>query len=141
MPYRGSASALNDLIGGHVQVMFDPLPSSIEHIRTGKLRALGVTTATRSDVLRDVQTVGDFLPGYEASTWYGVGVPKNTSKEIIDTLNKEINAALANQKMRARLADLGGVVIAGSPEGFGKFLAQETDKWGRVVKFASVRPE
>ena len=113
VPYRGGAPALTDLLGGQVQVMFDLMPASIEHIRAGKLRALAVTTATRSEALPDVPTVGEFVPGYEASAWYGIGAPKNTPAEIIDKLNKEINAGLADPKMKARLADLGGTVLAG----------------------------
>ena len=113
VPYRGAAPALTDLLGGQVQVMFSPIPPSIDYIRAGKLRALAVTTATRSEVLPDIPTVGDFVPGYEASRWVGIGAPKNTPAEIIDKLNKEINAALADPKMKARLADLGGTVLAG----------------------------
>ena len=112
VPYRGGAPALTDLLGGQVQVMFDAMPASIEHIRAGKLRALAVTTATRSEALPDIPTVGDFVPGYEASAWFGIGAPKNTPAEIIDKLNKEINAGLADPKMKARLADLGGTVLA-----------------------------
>ena len=134
VPYRGSAPALTDLISGQVQIMFDPLPSSIEHIRAGRLRPLAVTTTTRSDVIPDVPTVGDFLPGYEASTWFGVGVPKNTSAEIVNKLNNEINTALANPKFKARLTDLGGTVLAGSPADFGKLVAAETEKWAKVVQ-------
>ena len=113
VPYRGAAPALTDLLGGQVQVMFDTMPASIEYIRAGKLRALAVTTATRSEALPDVPTVGEFVPGYEASAWYGIGAPRNTPAEIIDKLNKEINAGLADPKMKARLADLGGTVLAG----------------------------
>ena len=115
--------------------MFGPMPSSIEYIKTGKLRALAVTTATRSEVLPDLPTVGDFVPGYEASTWFGIGAPKNTPAEIVDRLNKEINAGLADPKMKARLADLGGTVLPGSPADFGKLIADETEKWAKVVKF------
>ena len=141
VPYRGAAPALTDLLGGQVQVMFDTMPSSIEYIRAGKLRALAVTTATRSEALPDIPTVGDFVPGYEASAWYGIGAPKNTPAEIIDKLNKEINAALADPKMKARLADLGGTVLPGSPADFGKLIADETEKWAKVVKFAGIKPE
>ena len=140
VPYRGSAPALTDLMSGQVQVMFDPLPSSIEHIRAGRLRPLAVTTTTRSDVIPDVPTVGDFLPGYEASTWFGVGVPRNTPAEIVNKLNNEINAALANPKIKARLTDLGGTVLAGSPAGFGKLIAAETEKWAKVVRFSGAKP-
>ena len=131
VPYRGAAPALTDLLGGQVQVMFSPLPASIEYIKAGKLRALAVTTATRSEALPDIPTVGEFVPGYEASTWYGVGAPKNTPAEIVDKLNKEINAGLADPKLKARLADLGGTVLAGSPADFGKFIADETEKVGQ----------
>jgi tripartite-type tricarboxylate transporter receptor subunit TctC len=141
VPYRGAAPALTDLLGGQVQVYFVPMPSSIEYIRTGKLRALAVTTATRADALPDIPTVGEFVPGYEASTWYGVGVPKNTPAEIVDKLNKEINAALADPKVKARLADLGGMVLTGPPADFGKLIADETEKWGKVVKFAGLKAE
>ena len=141
VPYRGDAPALTDLLGGQVQVMFGTMPSSIEHIRAGKLRALAVTTATRSEVLPDIPTVGDFVPGYEASAWYGIGAPKNTPAEIIDKLNKEINARLADPKMKARLADLGGTVLPGSPADFGKLIADETEKWGKVVSAANIKAD
>jgi tripartite-type tricarboxylate transporter receptor subunit TctC len=142
VPYRGGAPALTDLLGGQVQVMFDNIPSSIEHIRAGKLRALAVTTALRSEALPDVPTVGEFVPGYEASIWWGVGVPKNTPAEFIDKLNKEINAGLADPKIKARLAaDFGGTVLAGSPADFGKLIAEEIDKWGKVVRFAGAKPD
>jgi tripartite-type tricarboxylate transporter receptor subunit TctC len=141
VPYRGSGPALTDLLGGQVQVMFATMPSSIEYIRAGKLRALAVTTATRSEALPDVPTVGDFVPGYEASAAYGVGAPKNTPAEIVDRLNREINAGLADPKMKARLADLGGEVLAGSPADFGKLVAEETEKWAKVVKFSGAKPD
>jgi tripartite-type tricarboxylate transporter receptor subunit TctC len=141
VPYRGSASALTDLIGGQVQVMFDTISSSIEHIRAVKLRALAVTTATRSEALPDIPTVGDFLPGYEASFWCGVGLPRNAPVEIIDKLNKEINAGLADARMKARFSDLGAMMLAGSPSDFGKFVAEEMQKWAKVVKFAGVKPD
>jgi tripartite-type tricarboxylate transporter receptor subunit TctC len=141
VPYRGSGPALTDLIGGQVQVTFDPLASSIEHIRAGKLRALAVTTAARSEALPDIPTVSDFVPGFEASAWYGVGVPKNTPAEIVDKLNKEINASLADPKIKARLADLGGTVLAGSPADFGTLIAEETKKLGEVVKFSGAKPD
>ena len=137
--YRGSGPALTDLIGGQVQVYFDGIPTSIEHIRAAKLRALAVTTATRSEVLLDIPPLSDFLPGYEASFWGGFGAPKNTPAEIVDKLNREINAALADPKMRARLADLGGTVLAGSPADFGKLIADETEKWAKVAKFAGIK--
>jgi tripartite-type tricarboxylate transporter receptor subunit TctC len=141
VPYRGGAPALTDMISGQVQVMFDNVPTSIEFIRAGKLRALAVTTATRSEVLPDLPTVADFVPGYEASAWYGVGVPKGTPDDIIDKLNKEINAILAEPKAKARLADLGASLLAGSPADFGKLVADETEKWGKVVKFSGAKPD
>ena len=141
VPYRGAAPALTDLIGGQVQVMFDVMASSIEHIRAGKLRALAVTTATRSEALPDVPNVGEFLPGFEASAWQGVGVPKNTPTEIVDKLNKEINAGLADPKIKARLADLGNIGLALSPADFGKLIADETEKWSKVVKFSGAKPD
>jgi tripartite-type tricarboxylate transporter receptor subunit TctC len=139
VPYRGSAPALTDLLGGQVQVMFDNLLSSIEYVRTGKLRALAVTTATRAPALPDIPTVGDFVPGLEASIWQGVGVPKNTPPEIVERLNKEINAALADPKMKARLAELGGTALSLSPSEFGKLIADETEKWSKVIKLLGVR--
>jgi tripartite-type tricarboxylate transporter receptor subunit TctC len=141
VPYRGSAPALTDLLGGQVQVLFDPIPSSIEYIRAGKLRALAVTTATRSEAMPDVPTVGDFVKGYDASAWQGIGTPKNTPVEIVERLNKEINAALADPGMRARLADLGYTAFSSSPAEFGRLIADETEKWGKVVKFAGIKPE
>jgi tripartite-type tricarboxylate transporter receptor subunit TctC len=141
VPYRGEAPALTDLIGGQVQVMFGVMPSSIQHIRSGKLRALAVTTATRSEALPDLPPIGEFVPGYEASAAFGLGAPKNTASVIIAKLNSEINAALADAKMKARLADLGTTVIPGSPADFGKLIAAETEKWGKVVKFAGMTPD
>ena len=141
VPYRGGAPAIIDLLGGQVQVLFDPVSSSTEYIRAGKLRALAVTTAARSEAFPDVPTVADFVPGYEASAFFGVGAPKNTPADIIEKLNKEINAGLADPKLKARLADLGGTVIAGSPADFGRLLADETEKWAKVVKFAGMKPE
>jgi tripartite-type tricarboxylate transporter receptor subunit TctC len=140
VPYRGGAPALTDLIGGQVQVMLETLPGSIEYIRTGKLRALAVTTAARSEALPDIPTVSEFVPGYEASAWYGIGAPKNTRAEVIDKLNKEINAGLSDSKIKARYAELGATVFAGSPAAFGKFIAEETDKWAKVVSFAGIKP-
>ena len=140
VPYRGDAPALTDLIGGQVQVMFAGLPSSIEHIRAGKLRPLAVATATRLEALPDIPTVGEFVPGYEASGWTGIGVPNNTPAEIVDRLNMEINAGLADSRINARLADLGSTVIALSPADFGKFIADETEKWTQVVKFSGAKP-
>jgi tripartite-type tricarboxylate transporter receptor subunit TctC len=139
VPYRGSAPALTDLIGGQVQVAFDTTTASIEYIRAGKLRALAVTTATRSESLPDIPTVGDFVPGYEAIGWYGVGAPKRTPPEIIGKLNNEINAALADPNVKARLGDLGATVVAGSPAEFAKFMAEETEKWAKVVKFSGAK--
>jgi tripartite-type tricarboxylate transporter receptor subunit TctC len=141
VPYRGSGPALVDLLAGQVQVGFDPMPASIEHIRSGKLRALAVTTAKRSEVLPDIPALSDFLPGYEASFWGGFGAPKDTPVEIVDKLNKEINAALADPKMKARLADLGGTVLPGSPADFGKLIADETEKWGKVIQAANIKAE
>jgi tripartite-type tricarboxylate transporter receptor subunit TctC len=141
VPYRGSAPALTDLIGGQVQVYFDGIPSSIEHIRAGRLRALAVTTALRLDALPGVPTVSDTLPGYEASLWFGVGVPKATPIGIIERLNTEINAALGDRVFKARLADLGGTALSGSPADFGRHLADETKKWARVVKFSGAKAE
>ena len=140
VPYRGGAPAVTDLIGGQVHAFFGLLPTSIEHIRAGKLRALAVTTAIRADTLPDLPTVGEFVPGYEASSWFGVGVPKNTPVEIINKLNKEINAALADPKIKARLADMGGTILARSPADFGKLIAQETEKWGKVIRAADIKP-
>ena len=141
VPYRGLAPALTDLIGGQVQVGFGSVPSSIEHIRTGKLRALAVTTAMRAEALPDVPTFAEFVPGYEASFWYGVGAPKATPAEIVAKLNTEINAGLADSKIKARLADLGGTVLAGSPADFGKLIADETEKWGKVIRAANIKAD
>ena len=138
VPYRGSAPALTDLIAGTVHVMFDNMPSSLQHIKGGKLRALGVTTAKRSDALPDVPTVAETVPGYEASAWFGMGVPKGTPAEIVDKLNKGVNAALQDEKVKARLADPGGILIPGTPADFGKVIAEETDKWAKVIKSANV---
>jgi tripartite-type tricarboxylate transporter receptor subunit TctC len=141
VPYRGAASALTDLLGGQVQVMFSTMPASIQYIRAGNLRPLAVTTATRWAGLADVPTVGDFVPSYEANTWYGVGAPKNTPAEIIDKLNKEINAGLPDPKMKARLAELGSTALPGSPADFGKLIADDTEKWGKVVRVANIKAE
>jgi tripartite-type tricarboxylate transporter receptor subunit TctC len=141
VPYRGAAPALTDLISGQVQLMFDNMPSSIEHIRAGKLRALAVTTAVRSPALPDVPTVAETVPGYEASAWFGMGAPKGTPPEIINKLNSAINAALADPNIQARLADLGGAVMAGTPADFGKVIADETDKWSKVVNAVGVSVE
>jgi tripartite-type tricarboxylate transporter receptor subunit TctC len=141
VPYRGATPALTDLIGGQVQVMFAGLAGAIQHIKAGSLRALAVTAEKRVDVLPDLATVAEFVPGYEASGWFGLCAPKNTPVEITDKLNKEINAALTAPKMIARLADLGGTVLVGSPADFGKLIAAETEKWARVIKFANIKPE
>jgi tripartite-type tricarboxylate transporter receptor subunit TctC len=141
VPYRGNAPALTDLIAGQVEVLFPSAASSIEYVRTGKLRGLAVTGATRSDALPDLPTVAEFMPGYEASSFYGIGAPRNTPAEIVDKLNREVNAGLADPKMKVRLAELGGVAIAGSPTDFGKLIASETDKWARVIKFAGIKPQ
>ena len=141
VPYRGEALALPDLISGQVQVLFGVMPASLGYIRAGKLRALAVTTAKRQEALPDVPTVGEFLPGFEARGWYGVVVPKATPTEIVEKLNKEINAALADPNMKKRLTDLGAAVFAGSPADFGKFIADETEKWAKVIKFAGIKAE
>jgi len=141
VPYRGSTPALTDLLGGQVQVMFDNVPSSIQLIKTGKLRPLAVTQAKRFDALPQIPTVSEFLPGYEASSWFGIGAPKNVPAEIIETLNNEINRGLADPDIKTRIAELGGTVLPGSPGDFGKLIADETDKWTEVVRFAGIRPE
>jgi tripartite-type tricarboxylate transporter receptor subunit TctC len=141
VPYRGLSPALSDLLGGQVQVVFSSLPAAIEYIRAGKLRALAVTTATRFEGAPDIPTMGDVVPGYEASQWYGVGVPRNTPAAIIEKLNKEINAGLADPKLKAQLADLGGTMLPGSAADFGKLIAEETEKWAKVVKFSGAKPE
>jgi tripartite-type tricarboxylate transporter receptor subunit TctC len=140
VPYRGGAPALTDLLGSQVQVYFSAVPSSIGYIRDSRLRALAVTTAMRSEALPDLPTVGEFVPGYEVSGWFGIGAPKNTPGEIIGKLNKEINAALASPVTKARFADLGGVVFPTSPAEFGKFIADETEKWGKVIRAANIKP-
>jgi tripartite-type tricarboxylate transporter receptor subunit TctC len=141
VPYRGGAPALTDMLAGQVQVMFDNLPTSIEHIRAGKLRPLAITSATRSELLPDVPTVADFVPGYESSAWYGVGAPKGTPAEIIDRLNKEINAILAETRAKTRIADMGATLIAGSAADFGRLIAEETEKWGKVVRFSGAKAD
>ena len=141
VPYRGGAPAVADLIAGQVQVSFDTMPTSIEHIRAGKLRALAVTTAARSEALPDLPTVGDFLRGFEASAWFGVAAPRQTPAQIVDRLNKEINAGLVEPKIRARLTDLGGTPLPGSSADFGKLIADETEKWARVIKFAGIKAQ
>jgi tripartite-type tricarboxylate transporter receptor subunit TctC len=141
VPYRGEAPALTDLLGGQVQVMFPTLPTALEHIRSNKLRALAATTAVRLEVLPDIPTVGDFVPGYEASAWVGIVTPRNTPAEVVDKLNSEINAGLADPKLRARFAEVGSTVFPGLPADFGKFIVEETEKWGKVVKFAGIKAD
>jgi len=141
VPYRGAAPAMTDLLGGHVQVSFASMPSAIGYVRTGRLRALAVTTAKRSPALPDIPTVGEFVPGYEASSVFGLGAPRNTPAAIVARLNQEVNAILADPTMKARLADLGGTTLQGSSGDFGKLLASEAEKWARVVKFSGARVE
>jgi tripartite-type tricarboxylate transporter receptor subunit TctC len=141
VPYRGTPLAMTDLFGGRVQVIFDNMPGSIGYIRAGKLRPLAVTTMQRSQLLPDLPSLSDYVPGYEASAWYGVGAPRNTPAEIVTRLNREINAALADPAQQARLVDLGGTMLPGSPADLGKLMAAETEKWGKVVKFAGIKPE
>ena len=141
VPYRGGAPALTDLIAGQVHVMFDNIPTSAEHIKAGRLRGLAVTSAARSQVLPDLPTVADFLPGYEASAWYGLGVPKNTPDEVIDKINKGMNAVLADPKSQARFAELGASLLPGSPADFSRLVADETEKWGKVVRFSGAKPD
>jgi tripartite-type tricarboxylate transporter receptor subunit TctC len=141
VPYRGGGPALVDLLGGQVQMMFGVITSSVEYIRAGKLRALAVSTAMRAEALPDLPTVGDFLPGYEASDWYGICAPRGTPAEIVGRLNAEINAGLADPRLKARLAELGGTPLPGSPAAFGKLIADETEKWGKVVRAAHMKPE
>ena len=141
VPYRGNAPALTDLIAGQVQLVFPSSASAIEYVKTGKVRGLAVTGAVRLDALPDLPTVADSVPGYEASSLYGIGVPRNTPADIVDKLNKEVNAALADPKMRTRLADLGGTPFGGTPADFGKLIAEETEKWAKVVEFAGIKPQ
>jgi tripartite-type tricarboxylate transporter receptor subunit TctC len=141
VPYRGGGPALTDLLGGQVQVMFPGTVASIEHISAGRLRALAVTTATRSEALPGIPTMGEFVPGYEASQWFGIGAPKNTPADNVDKLNREINAGLADPKIKARLADLGGEVLALSPADFGKLIADETENWGKVIRAANIKAD
>ena len=141
VPYRGGAPALTDLIAGQVHVMFDNIPTSAEHIKAGRLRGLAVTSAARSEVLPDLPTVADVLPGYEASAWYGLGVPKNTPDEVIDKINKGMNAVLADPKPQARFAELGASLLPGSPADFSRLVADETEKWGKVVRFSGAKPD
>jgi tripartite-type tricarboxylate transporter receptor subunit TctC len=141
VPYRGGAPALTDMLGGQVQVIFDNIPTSIGYLRAGRLRPLAVTGATRSALLPDVPTVSDFVPGYEATAWYGIGAPKNTPAEIVATLNKEINAGLADPQLKGRFAEVGADTMPMTPAGFGKFIAEETEKWGKVVRFAGIKAD
>jgi tripartite-type tricarboxylate transporter receptor subunit TctC len=141
VPYRGQAPALVDLLGGQAQVMFDTVPASIQYLRSAKLRPLAVTTATRAEALPELPTVADFVPGYESSALYGIAAPRNTPTEIVDKLNREINTALADPTMKARLADLGGSVLAGSAADFGQLIADETEKWAKVVKFSGAKAD
>ena len=141
VPYRGGAPAVADLIGGQVQVYFDGISGSLEHVRSEKLRALGVTTAQRADVLPNVPSIAEFVPGYEAGGWYGIGVPKNVSAEVVDKLNREINASLADAKLKSRLSDVGYVTSGSSPAEFGSMIAREIEKWAKVVKFAGIKPD
>src|SRR5262245_35140629 len=141
VPYRGGAPAISDLLGGQVQVLFGNMESSIEHIRAGRLRALAVTTSTRSAALPDIPTIAEFVPGYEASGWQGIGAPKNTPADIVNRLNEEINSGLADPKIKARLADLGGTPLVGSPADFGKLIADDTEKWARVIRAGNIKAE
>jgi tripartite-type tricarboxylate transporter receptor subunit TctC len=141
VPYRGTAPAITALLGGQVQVMFASMPGSLEYIKAAKLRALAVTTAARSDALPDIPTVGEFVPGYEANQWYGIGAPKNTPAASIDKLNREINGGIADPQMKARFADLGSTALLGSPADFGKLIAEETEKWGKVIRTANIKPD
>ncbi|MGE5780289.1 MAG: Bug family tripartite tricarboxylate transporter substrate binding protein [Hyphomicrobiales bacterium] len=141
VPYRGAPPALTDLIAGQVHVMFDNMPSSIEHIRAGRLRPLAVTATTRLEALPDVPPLADFVPGFETSAWAGIGAPKDTPAEIIDKLNREINGGLVDPKIKARIADLGGMVLALSPTEYGKRIAEETEKWAKVIKFSGAKPD
>ena len=141
VPYRSAAAVMTDLLSGQVQLYFGTTASSLEYVRTGKLRALAVTIERRLDALPDIPTVGDFVPGYEASNWYGIGAPRNTPVEVIEKLNKETNAGLADPKIKARIADLGGSLLTGSPADFGRLIADETEKWGKVVKFVGIKAD
>jgi tripartite-type tricarboxylate transporter receptor subunit TctC len=141
VPYRGQGPALTDLLGGQIQVIFATTPGTTEYVRTGKLNALAVTTATRAEALPEVPPLADFVPGYEASQWYGIGAPKATPTEIVEKLNQEINAAFADPRMKARLSDLGGTPLPGTPADFGKLIAEDVEKWGKVVKFSGLKAE
>jgi tripartite-type tricarboxylate transporter receptor subunit TctC len=141
VPYRSAAAVMTDLLSGQVQLYFGTTASSFEYVRTGKLRALAVTIERRLDALPDIPTVGDFVPGYEANNWYGIGAPRNTPVGVIEKLNKETNAGLADPKLKAQVADLGGTVLSGTPADFGKLIADETEKWGKVVKFVGIKAD
>jgi tripartite-type tricarboxylate transporter receptor subunit TctC len=141
IPYRGEGPALADVLGGQVQLIFGTAPASVEQIRAGRLRALAVTTAARSDALPDIPTLSEFLPGYEASSWYGIGAPRSTPAEIVEKLNRQINAALVDSKLKARLAELGGMMLPGTPADFANLIAEETERWAKVVKFAGIKAE
>jgi tripartite-type tricarboxylate transporter receptor subunit TctC len=140
VPYRSSGPALTDLISGQVQVMFDSIASAVEHIRAGRLRALGVTTATKADALPEVPVIADAVPGYEVSNWFGFGMPRSTPADVVTTFNKAVNEAIADPKLKARLAELGGILMPGSPADFGKLIAEETEKWGKVIRSANIKP-
>jgi tripartite-type tricarboxylate transporter receptor subunit TctC len=140
IPYRGAGPAITDILGGQVQVMFAAMPSAFEHVKAGRLRALAVSTATRLPTLPDVPTIGEFLAGYEASSWYGIGAPRTTPPEIVDTLNRAMNAGLADPRLKVRLGELGGTMLSGTPAEFGKLMADETEKWAKVVKFSGAKP-
>jgi tripartite-type tricarboxylate transporter receptor subunit TctC len=141
VPYRGLAPALTDLLGGQVQVLFGSAPGTVEYVKTGKLTALAVTSATRWDGLPELPAMSEFLPGFEASSWYGVAAARNAPAEIVDKLNREINAALIDSKVKAKLADLGGPILGGSPADFGRLITDETEKWGKVIRAADIKPE
>jgi tripartite-type tricarboxylate transporter receptor subunit TctC len=141
VPYRGGAPALTDLLAGHVQVMFDNLPTSLEYIKAGKVRPLGVTTAARVDLLPDLPTVSETVPGYEVSSWFGIGLPKGTSRELVEKLNAEINAGLADPQLKAQLMDFGSIPLGGSPAAFGELIVEETEKWGKLIRAANIKPE
>jgi tripartite-type tricarboxylate transporter receptor subunit TctC len=140
VPYRGGAPAITDTISGQVQLYLVPTVASIEYIRAGRMRALAVTTATRSEAFPDLPTIGEFVPGFEASIWFGIGAPRGTPAEIVALLNREINAGLMNPKIKAQIADLGGAAFSGSPADFGKLIADETEKWGKVIRAANIKP-
>jgi tripartite-type tricarboxylate transporter receptor subunit TctC len=140
VPYRSSGPALTDLVGGQVQVMFDAIASAVEHIRGGRLRPLGVTTATKADALPEVPVIADAVPGYEVSNWFGFGMPRNTPADVVMAFNKAVNAAIADPKLKARLAELGGILMPGSPADFGKLIGEETEKWGKVIRSANIKP-